>query len=111
MTRFLFALALGACCGTALAQTVTVSDDTGKAQTTESVDVAQDAPATKEPERTCLRSTGSRITSLSNRRAEKAGQPQQCANAFGRVYTEEDLERSGHMNIADALRSLDTRIR
>ena len=111
MTRFLFVLALSACCGTALAQTVTVSDDTGKTETTQTADVAQDAPAAQEPERTCLRSTGSRITHLSNRRAEKAGQPQQCANAFGRVYTREDLDRSGHTNIADALRSLDTRVR
>jgi hypothetical protein len=111
MTRFLFAALLVACCGTAAAQTVTVSQDTGETETMQT-SAAETTPAqTEEPARTCLRSTGSRIVASRNLRAEKDRKPQGCAVAAGRVYTAEDLDRSGHMNLADALRSLDTSIR
>lgn len=111
MTRFLFAALLAASCGVAAAQTVTVSRDTGETETMQT-SVAETAPAqTEEPARTCLRSTGSRIVASRNLRAEKDRKPQGCAVAAGRVYTAEDLDRSGHMNLAEALRSLDTSIR
>lgn len=111
MTRILLAALLTAFAGAAVAQTVTVTKESGE---TETVQVAQtteaEAPA-REPVRTCLRSTGSRIVAAENLRAEKEGKPQRCSNGFGRVYTSEDLDRSGHISIADALRSLDTSIR
>ncbi len=111
MTRLLLAAALTACSGVALAQTVTVSNDAGETATVQTAEVATaDTPA-KESERNCLRSTGSRIVAAENLRAEKARKPQRCTNAFGRVYTREDLDRSGHTSIADALRSLDTSVR
>jgi hypothetical protein len=111
MTRFLLAALLVACCGTAAAQTVTVSQDTGETETMQT-SAAEAAPVpTEEPARTCLRSTGSRIVASRNLRAEKDRKPQGCAVAAGRVYTAEDLDRSGHLNLADALRSLDTSIR
>lgn len=106
--RLLTALALVACCGVASAQTVTISKESGE---TETVATEAAEPATAEPARTCLRSTGSRIVEAQNRRAERDGKPQRCSNAFGRVYTADDLDSSGHANIADALRSLDPRIR
>lgn len=116
MTRFLLAALLAACSGIAVAQTVTVSKDAGETETmqTSVAETTPDASApaqTEEPARTCLRSTGSRIVGSRNLRAEKDRKPQGCAVAAGRVYTAEDLDRSGHLNLADALRSLDTSIR
>jgi hypothetical protein len=61
--------------------------------------------------RTCLRSTGSRIIATRNERAEKSGKGQKCVAAAGRVYTRSDLDSTGHTNIVDALRMLDTSIR
>jgi uncharacterized protein (DUF1800 family) len=60
--------------------------------------------------RTCLRSTGSFLVATRNARAQKTGKPQRCAGT-GRVYTRSDLENTGHGNIVDALRMLDTSIR
>lgn len=116
MTRFLLAALLAASCGVAAAQTVTISKDSGETETmqTAAAETPPDATApaqTAEPPRTCLRSTGSRIVASRNLRAEKDRKPQGCAVAAGRVYTAEDLDRSGHINLADALRSLDTSIR
>ena len=111
MTRLLLAAALTACCGAAMAQTVTVSADAGGTDTAQTAEVATADTTAKEPSSTCLRSTGSRIVAAENLRAEKARKPQRCANAFGRVYTREDLDRSGHTSIADALRSLGTSVR
>lgn len=61
--------------------------------------------------RTCLRSTGSRILAARNERAEKDGKGQRCIAAAGRVYTQRDLDSTGHVDIADALRTLDPSIR
>lgn len=120
MTRTLAAMLLAAVCGAAAAQTVTVTNEAGRTET------ARTEPAAPEPTdqseqagaasadavaTTCLRSTGSRIVAVRNLRAQREGKPQQCANAAGRVYTREDLDRSGYVDIADALRALDTSIR
>jgi hypothetical protein len=115
MTRILLAVLLAAAVGSAAAQTVTVTKDTGEtetAQTTAQTTVqTSEADTPREPARTCLRSTGSRVITAQNLRAEKAGKPQRCGSGVGRVYTAEDLERSGHLDLADALRALDTSIR
>ncbi len=107
MTRLLLAVLFTAFTGAAVAQTVTVTKDTGETETVQTT--AASAP--REPARTCLRSTGSRVIEAQNLRAVREGKPQRCVNASGRVYTSEDLERSGHVDLADALRSLDTSIR
>ena len=88
--------------------------------------LAQDAPApeaapaepkaaeasTPESPRTCLQSTGSRVTAAQNARAEREGKAERrCTAAAGRVYTADDIDRTGAVNIADALRTLDTGIR
>jgi hypothetical protein len=108
MTRLLLAILLAGFCGVASAQTVTVSKDTGETETMQT-QVAEAGP--KSEDRHCLRSTGSRIVASQNLRAEKEKKPQRCANAFGRAYTAEDLDRTGHIDIADALRSLDPSFR
>lgn len=108
MTRILLAALLTAFAGAAVAQTVTVTKESGEIGTVQTAEA--EAPA-REPARTCMRSTGSRIVAAQNLRAGKEGKPQRCANGSGRVYSSEDLDRTGHVNIADALRSLDTSIR
>lgn len=58
-------------------------------------------------DRHCLRYTGSRIQP----RAQKDGKDgSACTMAAGRSYTRDDLDRTGEVDLADALRRLDTSI-
>ncbi|TXH69125.1 MAG: hypothetical protein E6Q88_09410 [Lysobacteraceae bacterium] len=94
----------------ASAQTVTVTAETGETQTTTATSEADVKPQT--PSRFCLQSTGSRVAAAANRRAELNGKKERrCAVAAGRVYTRDDIDHSGHVDLAEALRSLDPSIR
>lgn len=91
-----------------VASTAAASDS---AQTTDEV-AAETAATPPQPARTCLTLTGSRVTAQRNLRAVREGRPErECANSAGRVYSEDDIERTGQRSVADALRSLDTGIR
>ncbi|NOT89124.1 MAG: hypothetical protein HOP03_13190 [Lysobacter sp.] len=107
MTRFLLATMLTVFAGTAVAQTVTVTTETGEVETVQTTE----ATAPREPVRTCVRNTGSRVIAAQNARAAKDGKPQRCAPVSGRVYTSEDIARTGQVEIYDALRMLDPSIR
>ena len=122
MTRPLLALLFVLSCGTAVAQTVTVTNEAGQTETVRTdvatpaepaADTATDKPADKPDAAasTCLQSTGSRIVANRNLRAQRAGKPLECATAPGRVYTREELDRTGRIDIYDALRALDTGVR
>lgn len=120
MTRTLAALLLVAVSGVAAAQTVTVTNEAGQTETARTEPATPDqvaaadqatAASAEAAAKTCLRSTGSRIVEARNLRAQREGKPQQCTNAAGRVYTREDLDRSGYVDLGDALRALDTSIR
>lgn len=120
MTRTLATLLLVAVSGVAAAQTVTVTNEAGQTETARTEPATPDQAATADQAtaasaeaaaKTCLRSTGSRIVEARNLRAQREGKPQQCTNAAGRVYTREDLDRSGYVDLGDALRALDTSIR
>ncbi|MBN8211716.1 MAG: hypothetical protein J0M09_02260 [Xanthomonadales bacterium] len=118
MTRLLLAALLTFLAGAAVAQTVTVTTEAGEVetvQTTEATETtettAAETTAPREPARTCLRSTGSRVTAAQNVRATKDGKPQRCAPVSGRVYTSEDIARTGQVDIHEALRMLDPSIR
>ncbi len=52
----------------------------------------------------CIQYTGTRITT-------RDMEGRDCVAANGRVYTREDLRRTGEIDIADALRKLDPAIR
>ena len=67
------------------------------------------AGVTAQDDRYCLRYTGTRIDL---RRHDRSGafEPD-CVAASGRVYTRDDLERTGEVDIVDALRKLDPAIR
>ena len=116
MKTTLAILALGLFAATAAAQTVTVRDETGQ-ETTSQTEVAPNdetavEPAKPQNARTCLTLTGSRVTANRNLRAAREGRSErECANGVGRVYSEDDIERTGQRSVADALRSLDTGIR
>ncbi|PBJ82484.1 hypothetical protein CMZ84_09960 [Lysobacteraceae bacterium NML93-0399] len=56
-------------------------------------------------DRFCIRETGSRITASRNARSKRA--EQECTTGGGRVYTREDIDRTGSADIKDALRRLD----
>lgn len=64
------------------------------------------AAAVPKDARYCLRHTGTRIDL---RRLD--GFDQDCVAGGGRVYTRADLERTGEVDIAEALRKLDPAIR
>lgn len=73
---------------------------------------AATAPAaqdeTKRPDlndRTCLRETGTNIRSRST-----SSRDRKCIGANGRAYTRDDLQGTGEVDIADALRKLDPSI-
>ncbi len=55
-------------------------------------------------DRNCIQYTGTRITS-------RDMEERDCVAVNGRVYTREDLRRTGEIDIADALRKLDPAIR
>lgn len=102
-------LALLLAASTASAQTATVE---ATAQTPDMVVTGQTEQDDRDlRSRTCIRSTGSRIVAARNERAAKEGKAQRCVASAGKVYTRRDLDSTGHVDIADALRTLDTSMR
>lgn len=70
---------------------------------------AREARKDKASEHFCIQETGSRI--VANRNARSANERKECVAAGGRVYTRDDIRRSGSTDLADALRRLDPSIR
>jgi hypothetical protein len=103
---------LGALAFTAIAQAAEpqatpASETTASAQT--------DAKKPPMSDAYCLRHTGTRITSRAADKADAnaatAGKSRTCSNgSIGRAYTRDDLDRTGDVNLADALRKLDPAI-
>ena len=89
----------------ASAQSVQATDPNAPMQVTASEGEADKLADEKlaPSDRHCLRQTGSRIT------ARRASEARRCT-AIGRVYTQDDLRRTGHIDVADALRTLDPSI-
>lgn len=102
MPRRLFAVALGAA-------VFAVVPATALAQDEEPEEAGSAATRKADPdERFCIRETGSRIVATRNRSKKSEDE---CVNAAGRVYTREDIERTGSADLRDALRRLDPSIR
>lgn len=77
-----------------------------------------EAAVERDARRDCMRYTGSRVVATRNRGAGKAKAEavdeldrDDCVAANGRVYSRDDLDRTGATDIADALRRLDPSIR
>lgn len=106
MKRLSIVLLAAGFAGCAFAQSTTVEQslEPGAAAIgTEASDTAHD--------RNCLRDTGSLITARRNADARRDGKPEQCANAMGRAYDRDDIERTGASTVAEALQRLDPAIR
>jgi hypothetical protein len=118
MKRLLIASALFGLAFAAQAQStaeVGVEADAGRASATVQADATADSPGL---DRKCLRHTGSLITASQNEKGDRAHRADksarkgdQCANANGRAYTREEIDRTGAVDLADALRRLDPAIR
>lgn len=65
--------------------------------------------ARKADDRVCIEQTGSRITAARNARSRS--DQKECVAGGGRVYTREDIESSGSVDLQDALRRLDPSLR
>ena len=61
-------------------------------------------------DRYCVRQTGTRIDVRDDRDDKTAAFRDGCIAAGGRVYTREDIESTGEVDLADALRKLDPAI-
>lgn len=121
MTRLLFApvLLLGFAFPVS-AQDQMQADATGSNEAAAQDQAARD-DALAMDDRNCLRETGSRIaTRIKPRRdaqaatdagdARAARDSRGCINASGRSYSSEDLRRTGHWELSNALRTLDPAI-
>ena len=62
---------------------------------------AAEAAARDLNDRRCLTQTGSRISPRADSKGRK------CTGATGRAYSREDLDRTGAVDLAEALRRLD----
>lgn len=91
-----------------------VAVDAGAASASDA-DALLDVDAAPRIDRNCLTRTGSRIVARDNatRSARERNDKlaKRCVAASGRVYSREDLERTGEIDIAEALRKLDPAIR
>lgn len=114
LARITLLAALGACSFAAAAQS---SIDVGA-----SVEAGASGPVAEErinpadehaTHPFCLRSTGSRIATRVRSSERDAGSDKrpECLSASGRVYTKQDLDSTGAVDVAEALRRLDPAIR
>jgi len=100
MKRLMISL-LGAFAFAAAAQTPTPADAPTQDAATTTQDEAKDKKASDS---LCLKQTGSRIA------ARTAHNGRRCT-AIGRSYSQDDIRRTGEVDLADALRKLDPSIR
>jgi hypothetical protein len=71
---------------------------------------AAHSDAERMAERFCVRDTGSRIVSRQKKAENAEDFNKRCLAFNGRVYTREDIDRTGEVDLADALRKLDPAI-
>ncbi len=103
MTHACITAALAALAFAAVPVAVHAQDEPEEAARSQARDVR------KADDRFCIEQTGSRITAARNARSRS--EQKDCVAAGGRVYTREDIERSGSTDLHDALRRLDPSIR
>lgn len=112
MNRLLLAALLAGTAFAASAQSVGVAT-----QPTVQDDLRSDVATRDVRDHNCLRETGSLITAAQNQRALRRARAQhdatvdvRCAS-YGRAYTHDDIQRTGALNLAEALQQLDPSIR
>ncbi|WP_101925065.1 MULTISPECIES: hypothetical protein [Luteimonas] len=92
------ALCAGLAIGT-VAQAAHAQEEEEEERTSERAERASPA------DRFCVRETGTRITASRAARSKRA--ETECVTGGGRVYTREDIDRTGSVDVKDALRRLD----
>jgi hypothetical protein len=92
---------------------VQAGTDTADQQTAGQAEAARTAAA-QDHDANCLRYTGSLIVASENQRSERKGTASdagaakpKCNASPGRSYTQDDIRRTGAIDLADALRRLD----
>ena len=68
------------------------------------------SPGLAQIDHYCVKHTGSRLMIEDDRADKTRTFRNACIDAGGRVYTREEIERTGEKDIAEALRKLDPRI-
>ena len=113
MKRLALFFALSVMSMAALAQSTAPSPVEASPVEDRAVAPVSDAAATVQPaprdlaakddvaDRNCLKETGSRLAPRPDSKGRK------CINATGRSYTKDDLDRTGAIDVKDALRRLD----
>jgi hypothetical protein len=99
MKRFLLPATLAFCVGSALALSANAATPNAT------------NPDPSPGERYCLHDTGSHLTSHLYSKSQDGRKYTDCVNSNGRVYTRQDIERTGAFTTADALKKLDPSIR
>jgi hypothetical protein len=102
MNRLAIAIVLSSFALGAYAQSPTPAASTQVQVQGEVTVVTGDQDQNKLEDQKCLRETGSHI---------KKKNKKECNNAIGRSYTRADLDRTGTMDLGDALRHLDPSIK
>ncbi|MEJ7746507.1 MAG: hypothetical protein WKF61_07085 [Luteimonas sp.] len=92
----------------AQAAQTSVSTDAGAQVQASAGNTDSDVRGVAETHPFCLQQTGSRL--VGSRIVAHDKSAKRCSN-FGRVYTQDDIERTGAVDLADALRKLDPAIR
>ena len=106
MNKILICLLFALGAGTAFAQSGNPASGDEKVNVEASA--ADRAAANDAADKFCLRQTGSHVHAIV--RAGRKGSAVECVNAPGRAYTRADLERTGALTVAEALRRLDPSI-
>lgn len=109
MKRLLLASALLAFASVASAQSVTIVDEEPEQAMDTTTTETAEGPDGEFADRLCLKQTGSRIVEARNLRSRDANK--KCIDGNGRVYTRADINQTGEVDLADALRRLDPSIR
>ena len=105
MKRLLAAGVLGAAAFAVSAEPPVQSEADARAQAQLEAEAEAEAEVQKDADRNCMRYTGTHIQTRAMREKGK-----DCVIAHGRVYSRSDIERTGAVDIADALRRLDSSI-
>jgi len=108
MKTMIRTMVLGVLFGSAFAVMAQTTPEPADPATPITPERADDVRADAEVDRFCLKETGSRIPVASRVSSNREGR--RCTGANGRVYTREEIERTGEVDLADALRRLDPSI-
>jgi hypothetical protein len=108
MNKLVMPILLALCVGTAFAQSETATT-TDPNSTTVVTATPEQKDAQKQADMFCLRETGTHLKQITTTKSHDRAV--ECATSSpGRTYSREDIERTGALTVAEALRRLDPAI-